>query len=129
MNGTYGIVYSGSIGVGLGIFTVEDSELVGSDLAGGKYRGRVTEDAATGEITAVFKMFVPRGLTQVQGTSSLDMDSTRGPITLTMPPRFGDGEPVKLQIPPGPVTVMVKRIPDEWAPYAAGMSVTVTPIP
>jgi hypothetical protein len=30
---------------------------------------------------------------------------------------FGDGEPQKLSMPPGWVTVMMKRVPDE--PYAA----------
>ena len=120
--------YSGITGVDHGVFTLKESELVGADLAGGKYQGRVTEDDATGNITVVFDIFVPRGLTLVAGTSPLDMDATRGPITVALPPGFGNGEPVKLPIPPGFVTVMIQRIPDEWAPYAAGMTVSVTPI-
>jgi hypothetical protein len=32
-----------------------------------------------------------------------------------MPPGFGDGKPVEITSPPGVVTVMVKRVSDDYA--------------
>ncbi len=32
-----------------------------------------------------------------------------------MPPLFGEGRPVELYSPPGFVTLMIKRVPDEFA--------------
>jgi hypothetical protein len=125
MNGTYGFVYSGAIGVGIGVFVVADSHLSGSDYAGGKYEGTVSVDPATGNITATFTLFAPGGMLLVQGTTPLPFDSMRGPIAAKMPPEFGDGNPVELDIPPGKIIVMVKRVPDEWARAANGFSLSI----
>jgi hypothetical protein len=32
-----------------------------------------------------------------------------------MPPEFGDGRPVELSSPPGFVTLMIKRVPNDFA--------------
>ena len=50
------------------------------------------------------------GVVLVQGTSPQDLPHTRS-ICWTFPPAFGDGEPQMVEFL-GPVTVMVKRIPD-----------------
>jgi len=127
MNGTYQFVYSGATGVGAGIFTVSYGKLVGCDFGGGKYSGSVSEDPATGEIIAKFDLFVPRGLVLVQGTSPLDFDTTKREVTVRMPPDYGDGKPVDVEVPPGLLTVMVRRAPDEWALYSEGFEVSITP--
>ena len=43
VDGTYGFVYSGAIGLGCGVLTVVDGKLKGEDYVGGKYTGNATE--------------------------------------------------------------------------------------
>jgi hypothetical protein len=123
MDGTYGFAYTGWTGVGMGVFRVADSRLTGADCFGGIYEGTVRVDPVTGEITATFSMFIPRGLPLVQGASALDFDVTRSVPPVTLPPAFGDGAPVKIPVPPGIVTVMIKRVSDEYVHYANGLSI------
>ena len=125
MDGTYGFVYSGAIGVGIGVFTVNDGVLSGSDGGNVNYKGRVTIDTLTGQWIVTFEQFIPAGVLLVQGTSALDYNSTR-PREITVPPNFGDGQPVTVNLPPGQVTLMAKRVPDDFAPFAAGF--TISPI-
>ena len=127
MNGTYGFVYCGFAGVGVGIFRVSDSALVGVDLAGARYRGRISEDSATGAFVLSFEMTVPAGVFLVQGTSPQDMSYTKS-ATVKLPADFADGKPFEVFIAPGNVTMMVKRIPDDFAPYANGVTVDIRPI-
>jgi hypothetical protein len=125
MDGTYGFVYSGATGVGIGAFTVKDGVLTGSDGGQANNKGTVAVDDVTGNFVITFDQFVPAGTFLVQGTSPLEVDSTRT-RTIPMPPGFGDGEPVSVDLPPGTVTLMVKRVPDKYAPFASGF--TITPV-
>ena len=127
MNGTYGFVYCGFLGVGMGVFRVTGSELVGVDFSGAHYKGSVVEDQVTGEIDLSFDMTVPAGVFLVQGTSPQDIPYTKS-ATVKVPAGFGDGKPFELNFPPAPVTLMVKRIPDEFAPYADGVDVNIRPV-
>jgi hypothetical protein len=127
MDGTYGFVYSGFAGVGMGIFRVTGSTLVGVDMGGSKYRGRVVVDNTTGEIDLSFEMSVPVGVFLVQGTSPQDTPYTKTGA-VRVPPIFGDGKPFEVYVAPGPVTMMVKRISDDYSAYADGISVNVQPV-
>ncbi len=77
MDGTYGFVYCGYIGVGMGVFRITNSVLVGVDLAGAKYRGKVLEDESAGGIKIAFEMSVSSGVMLVQGTTALDTPYTK----------------------------------------------------
>jgi len=126
MNGTYQFVYGGYIGLGFGVFRINGNHLVGAHFPGGKYRGTVSKDSITGKITVAFEMLVKAGVALVQGTSPLEFDSTRTG-SFTTPPDFGDGELFKVYIEPGYITLMVKRLPDEYSSFADGMRVTIEP--
>jgi hypothetical protein len=121
MNGTYGFVYAGFIGVGIGVFTIRGSVLTG---AGGKYAGRVVKDQTEG-FTLDFDMFVPAGTFLVQGTSPQDINYTKK-VSISLPPDFAEGVPVKVYIPPGPVTLMIRQISDEeYSALASGFRLSV----
>ena len=68
-------------------------------------------------------MAVPAGAFLVEGTSAQDLPYERE-YEERVPAKFGDGEPVKLAGPPGPLTLMVKELPSEWAPAADGFKFT-----
>src|SRR5947207_2221436 len=116
MDGTYGFVYCGNEGVGIGVFRVAGSQLTGTDLAGARYKGVVKENS-DGTLALSFEMSVPAGVFLVQGSSAQDVTYSKQ-ASVTVPAGFGDGKPFEVYIAPGPVTMMVRRIPDEFAPYA-----------
>jgi hypothetical protein len=125
MNGTYSFVYSGPTGVGLGIFRITDTKLVGVDLGGVRYRGEVIEDPEGIDLS--IEMTVPTGVFLVQGVSPQDLPYTKL-LSFRTPPNFGDGEPFKAYTPPATVTLMIKRISDDYAAYADGVVVDIRPI-
>lgn len=115
IDGTYGFVYCGNQGLGIGVFLVEGQHVQGHDAAGSRYDGSVIQDG-NGNIHLDVKMLVPEGAVLVQGMAPQDLPHTRQ-IRWTFPPAFGDGKPQEVDFL-GPVTVMVKRIPDENAAIA-----------
>jgi hypothetical protein len=61
----------------------------------------------------------------VQGTAPQDLPHRRH-IEHGMPAGFGNGRPVEISVSPGSVTVMVKRVPDDWArAVSEGVSVSI----
>jgi hypothetical protein len=116
IGGTYGFVYCGAMGLGIGVFTVADDRFEGSDFAGGRYSG-TAKDNPDGTIALDIEFEVPAGRVLVQGTYAQDLPHRRR-INTVFPSAFGDGKPVEVPSPPGTVTVMVKRIPDDFAPAA-----------
>jgi hypothetical protein len=128
MDGTYSFAYSGAIGLGLGVFTVRDAVLTGADFMGGRYRGSVTPDADNpGKAIITFEMKVQAGAVLAQGTSAQDLSYVKS-AAISVPDDFGDGVPFTVYVAPGNVTFMVKRVTDDWAPYADGFQFTMTPI-
>jgi hypothetical protein len=114
MDGTYGFVYCGSEDVGAGVFRITGSKLVGADINGGKYHGRIVKDEATGNVELQFEMTVPAGGVLVQGTSPQEMTYTKSD-TVTLPYDFADGKPFEVHFAPGRVTLMMRRVPAERA--------------
>lgn len=121
---TYGFVYCGANGLGFGVFTVTDGRLEGRDMGNLEYIGTATE-AADGWIEIDLKLKVPAGAPLVQGTSPQALPHERH-TKHRFPSGFGDGKPHELDAPPGTVTAMIKRIPDEFARAARdGFSIQI----
>jgi hypothetical protein len=112
IDGTYGFVYCGNRGLGIGVFSINGDRIEGRDFAGSSYGGTAVQDG-DGNIVLDVQMQVPAGVVLAQGTAPQDLPHTRQ-ISWTFPPAFGDGEPQMVEFA-GPVTVMAQRIPDENA--------------
>jgi len=125
-DGTYGFVYCGSNGLGIGVFTVRSGVVTGRDSGEVTYRGTATEQP-DGSISLSVAMRIPPGTPLVTGTSPQEVAHQRQ-VEHRFPRAFGDGEPEKIfTAPAGPLTVIVKRIPDEFAEAATdGISQAVT---
>jgi hypothetical protein len=109
------------IGLGIGVFTVTGEKVEERDYAGGKYSGTAKE-RPDGRITLALAFEVQPGVALVQGSVAQELPYTRHFNTAD----FGDGAPQKVAIPPGVVTVMIKRITDDFAPAATeGFTVAV----
>ena len=67
------------------------------------------------------------GIALVQGTAAQQLPYRRH-IEHEMPAGFGNGRAVEIPAPPGSVTVMVKRVPDDYArALSEGLSVSIGP--
>jgi hypothetical protein len=117
MNGTYAFVFAGEVNLAIGFLTVVGDHFTGADCGGGRYEGTIAEESS-GNLRLLFERFAPRG---IAGRSSAPMPPPAR-IELRMPPAFGDGQPIHLEVARDSVTMMVKRVPDRWASYAAGIS-------
>jgi hypothetical protein len=124
IEGTYGFVYSGVNGLGMGIFKMEGEKFQGVDFVGGRYDGTARENE-DGSISLDIEFDVMPGMSLVQGTAPQDIPHRRR-IEHVLPAGFGDGRPVTIPSPPGTVTVMVKRVPDEFSrALSEGIAVTI----
>jgi hypothetical protein len=68
-------------------------------------------------------MFVPEGTVLIHGTSAQDMNYTKTGLSVTLQSDFDNGEPVTVYIPPGNVTLMIRRILDDYAALANGLDI------
>jgi hypothetical protein len=118
LEGTYGFVYCGITGLGIGVIVVNGGTIVGSDFSGGRYTGTLIEDGA-GNLEFNVDFLVAAGTTVVQGSAEQDIPHVRPLRHIFRPGTFGDGVPFRISVPPGEVTLMMKQIPDEFAPAAA----------
>lgn len=125
IDGVYGFVYCGANGIGFGVFTVKKGSVEGCDPLF-RYHGTATE-LPDGSIDMDVSFVVPAGAEMVQGVAAQDTPHTRF-IKQRLPAMFGDGAPQQITSGPGGVTVMFKRVPDEWEPYTKGFSLAMTPL-
>jgi hypothetical protein len=124
IDGTYGFVYCGSSGLGVGVFCVRGDRFEGLDYAGGRYEGTAVEDQH-GNIHLRLTFEGPAGMVPVPGTMPQDA-RLRRELRQIWPREFGNGRPIDIISRSTTVTVMVKRIPDEFAPAATqGLSVQI----
>ena len=124
LDGTYGFVYSGANGLGVGLFTLKGEEFRGVDFGGGRYRGSAHENP-DGTIDIDISFDVKPGMQLVQGTAEQEVTYRRS-IKQTLPRGFGDGAPLTIISPPGTLYVMIKQVPDEWKPGVdLGISVRI----
>jgi len=115
IDGTYGFVYCGSNGLGVGVFCVQGERFEGMDYAGGRYEGTAVEDQH-GNIHLRLNFEGPAGMA-VAGAPPQDAPIRRE-LRQMMPRDFGGGRPIEIISRSRTVTVMVKRIPNEFAPAA-----------
>ena len=112
LDGTYGFVYCVTAGLGVGVFNLYGDQIIGCDYGGGRYTGTAIEDAA-GNITVDATVHIAPGVLLVHGIGAQDVSYSR-PLRHVFPPLFGNGSPQQIDVPSGAVTVMVKRIADEF---------------
>jgi hypothetical protein len=87
IDGTYGFVYCGVNGLGVGIFAVANERFEGSDYGGIRYSGTAKENR-DGTIALEIKFEEPAGAELVHGTTAQDVPHGRQ-IKMTLPPTSG----------------------------------------
>jgi hypothetical protein len=111
-DGTYGFVYCGAIGLGIGVFTVRSGAVVGRDFSGASYHG-TANDQPDGSIEL--------SIATIRSDIAQDMSSQeahRRELVHRYPPVFGEGKPIEVGMGPRAITIMIKRINDVFASAA-----------
>lgn len=108
MEGIYSIVFRGEANWGMGMLIFHGGLITGADDGGALYDGTYVERGSNIEMAMV--MTVPPGTVLVQGTAAQ-------PTTYTVPinemfPKSAleTNEPVFMDLPPGPVNVIFRRL-------------------
>jgi|SRR5690242_2947391 hypothetical protein len=123
IDGTWGFVYWGEAGVGIGAFVVEkDGKLRGSD-GNIKYSGTAVENASSQKVHLSVDMEIPAGIALVGGAGASEFVHKRH-VELDLPPRFGELAPQDASALPGRTGIVFKQVPSEWASFANGFTVT-----
>jgi hypothetical protein len=108
VDGIYSVVFRGVQDWGLGMLLFSNGQIVGADSGGALYDG--TFKVAGDNILASVTMTVPPGVVLVQGTAAQPTEYVV-PMDVNVPAKsFLAGHPVLIQMPPGPVNAIFKRL-------------------
>jgi hypothetical protein len=111
VDGFYAIYYTGLAGSGFGILVFVNGIISGVDLGGIRYDGEYTLPENTEMVEGTLKMSVPAGAILVTGgVPSTEPCTLEFPLSL--PSGLGDGQPVELKLPTGPVNVVFRKLRD-----------------
>lgn len=108
LDGIYSITFRGREDWGLGMLILQNGTIIGVDSGGVEFDGQYSDGALGVEVKVT--MTVPAGATLVQGTRAQPFPYTV-PFTLIVPRiAFDNAQPVLLELPPGPVNVIFRRL-------------------
>ena len=120
-NALYAMYFTGVAGSGLGMVAFLDGVVAGADATGGIIDGTYKVDDA-GKLVGSVKMSFPAGATLVTGGPvAADPFSIAFPLVLS--PDLGDGSPILVKLPTGPVNVIFKKLrnlPGHLSPDSTG---------
>ena len=108
VDGIYSIVFRGYVGSGLGMLILRRGMITGADTQGGLYDGSYIEQGTNLQLE--FTMTVPPGVTLVQGTPARPEQYTISARTAFPITALDNGETVLMELPPGPVNVIFRRL-------------------
>ena len=108
MDGIYSMTFRGAVGWGMGMLVLRRGKVAGADAQGVRYDGEYSE--TSDDLRLDLEMVVPPGVSLVQGTPPRPIQYSL-PFTATVPRHSIDAaSPVLVQLPPGPVNVIVRRL-------------------
>jgi hypothetical protein len=108
MDGIYSITFRGATAWGLGMLLLRYGRLTGADVGGVRYDGTYSVQDGALNIDAV--LTVPPGATLVQGVPARPQ-AYSVPFKAKVPrAAIEQGEAVLINMPPGPVNVIVKLL-------------------
>lgn len=105
--GFYSLIYTGSGGdFGMAVLVFDTSQVVGADVAGGRYDGTYEYNSRTDQIDARVTATIPAGIPLVTGIPAQTQEWSF-PINASFP-RETTNTPIQIDTPYGPVNVAVK---------------------
>jgi hypothetical protein len=108
LDGIYSITFRGRADWGLGVIILQHGLITGADAAGVLYDGSYLERDSNVEVKLT--MTVPPGVTLVQGTAAQPKTYSISTEVTIPKTAIAEGRPTLLQLPPGPVNVIFRRL-------------------
>lgn len=108
MNGIYAMYFTGTAGAGHAVLVLKDGVIAGADTVGGVLDGTY-QDTGDGNLDIAVTMIVPPGARLVTGAVA-EREPLTQQITAILPTDLGNGRPIGLTMPTGPVNVIFKRL-------------------
>ena len=108
LDGIYSIIFRGRADWGNGMMILQRGVITGADAHGVLYDGSYAEVGT--DLHVDFTMTVPPGVTLVQGTPAQAEQYTISARTILPTRALDTGEPVLMELPPGPVNVISRRL-------------------
>ena len=107
--GFYSITYTGASGDwGFGMIVLDTDQIIGADVAGGRYDGQYQFNQQTQMLDASIRLIVPPGAPLVQGVPPQPKEWTLE-FQVSFP-RETPETPVQLDTPVGPVNVVLRYL-------------------
>ena len=103
MNGFYAMYFTGRLGSGHAVFIMKDGVIAGADAVGGVLEG-IYSDKSSGDVDVSVKLKVPPGIPLVTGKVA-GKDWLEQEINTKLPLNFGNGRPIGVNTPTGPINV------------------------
>ena len=110
MNGIYAMYFTGAAGSSHAILVTKDGMIVGADATGGVLDGTYN-DTGDGNLDVSVSVKVPAGASFVTGAVA-GRDPMVQQISTKLPANLGNGNPIGVQTPTGPVNVVFRRLRD-----------------
>lgn len=108
LDGIYAITFRGAADWGMGLLVLYKGTITGADVGGALYDGKYIDQGDTIQVDMVMK--VPPGVTLVQGTAPRST-AYEVPFNVVIDKKaFENNQPVLVNLPPGPVNVIFKRL-------------------
>ena len=110
VDGIYLMTYRGAADWGSGMLLLQNGMVTGADVAGIQYDGSYVETSDSIEVNLV--LTVPPGASLVQGVPAQPF-TYKIPIKSVLPKSaITKLEPILMELPPGPVNVIFKKLRD-----------------
>ena len=106
-DGVYQAEYYGPFGSGSAAFTLCNGQIIGADIGGGQYGGRITFNPASSKWLLKLNLRAPAGVSLVTDGRIRSADELI-PVELELTEN-DLGKPLPLNTPTGPVTVTITR--------------------
>jgi hypothetical protein len=111
MNGFYTAYLTGKAGSGVALLAIKDSLIVGVDVGGMKYDGRIDPKPDDAGFSCHIEYVVPPGMPLITGPGPVAI-ATPVSITFDLPQNFAEGPVIGIQTPFGPLNVKFAKIRD-----------------
>ncbi len=108
MDGIYKVTFRGAADWGIGLLELRNGIVAGADAAGAIYDGTYQETDL--DITLNLNMTVPPGVVLVQGGAAQPKQYSIVFHAIIPKHSIDDATPVYVDLPPGPVNVIVTRL-------------------
>src|SRR5215467_10738836 len=110
MDGIYAMYFTGSVGSGFGLLILNNGIIAGADAVGGLYDGSYAPEEP-GTLSVNVRLTRPPGTTLVTGAAA-GATTMVIDIPAKLPENFGNGQPLALKTPTGPINIIFKKLRD-----------------